>query len=154
MALGRIDDLYRDAILDHRRNPRNHEPLSSPDIVGEAINPFCGDEIHLQMNIDADRRVIAVGLQGEGCSIVIAAGSILAEAVQGKDFDEIDTLVALYRKMMQGDTEAEEALFHEGDLANLAGVRDYPIRIKCALLPLSALTQAMQSYRSSVSIKG
>lgn len=151
MALGRIDDLYRDAILDHRRNPRNHEPLSTPDIVGEAVNPFCGDEIHLQMNIDASLRVIAVGLQGQGCSIVIAAGSMLAEAVQGKDFNEIETLVALYRKMMQGDKDAEDALIHEGDLANLAGVRDYPIRIKCALLPLTALTQALKTYRSSVS---
>lgn len=151
MALGRIDDLYRDAILDHRRNPRNHEPLSAPDIVGEAINPFCGDEVHLQMNIDANRRVSGVGMQVEGCSIIIAAGSMLAETVQGKDFDEIDALVALYRKMMQGDTDAEDALLREGDLANLAGVRDYPIRIKCALLPLSALTQAIQSYRSSVS---
>lgn len=149
MALNRLDDLYREAILDHRRNPRNHEPIIAPDIVGDAINPFCGDEIHLQINLDDGLRVLRVGLQGEGCSINLAAGSMLTEAIEGKALDEIDTLVALVRKMMQGDAEAEAQLSGEGDLTNLAGVRDYPVRIKCALLSLSALTQGIQSYKSS-----
>ncbi len=149
MELNRLDDLYREAILDHRRNPRNPEPLSAPDIVGDAINPFCGDEIHLQMCLDADLRVVGVGLQGEGCSINLAAGSMLTEAVEGKALDEIDALVALIRGMMRGDSEAEALLRGEGDLTNLAGVRDYPVRIKCALLPLSALTQGIETYKAS-----
>ena len=93
MELNRLDDLYRDAILDHRRNPRNHERLSAPDIMGDAINPFCGDEIHLQLNLDSERRVSGVGLQGEGCSINLAAGSMLTEAIQGKALDEVDALM-------------------------------------------------------------
>ena len=149
MELNRLDDLYREAILDHRRNPRNHEPLSAPDIVGDAINPFCGDEIHLQIKLDEGMRVAGVGLQGEGCSINLAAGSMLTEAIRGKGLEEIDGLAGLFRRMMQGDPDAEASLSAEGDLTNLAGVRDYPVRIKCALLPLSALTQGIQSYRSS-----
>ena len=150
MELQRLDDLYREAILDHRRNPRNQEALSAPDITGEAINPFCGDEIHLQINLDGEGlRVTDVGLQGEGCSINLAAGSMLTEVIQGKALDEIDALVGLIRRMMRGDGEAEALLHCEGDLTNLAGVREYPVRIKCALLPLSALTKGMQSYRSS-----
>ena len=147
MELNRLDGLYRDAILDHRRNPRSHERLSAPDIEGDAINPFCGDEIHLQMTL-YDGRVTDVGLQGEGCSINLAAGSMLAEAIQGKVLNDVDALVGLYRRMMRGDAEAEAALRSEGDLSNLAGVRDYPVRIKCALLPLSALTKGIEGYKA------
>ena len=146
--MNRLDDLYREAILDHRRNPRNHERLSSPDIVGDAINPFCGDEIHLQVDLDAERRVVGVGLQAEGCSINVASGSMLTEAIEGKGLDELDRLIGTFRMMMRGDAEAEALLRREGDLANLVGVRDYPVRIKCALLPLSALANGMQDYEA------
>ena len=146
MELNRLDDLYREAILDHRRNPRNRERVKAPDIEGDAINPFCGDEIHLQIALD-DGRVADVGLQGEGCSINLAAGSMLTEAIQGKALDEVDVLVGLFRSMMRGDDEAEAVLRSEGDLSNLVGVRDYPVRIKCALLPLSALTQGIECYK-------
>ena len=149
MALDRLDDLYRDAILDHRRNPRNQERLPAPDTVGDAINPFCGDEIHLQLNLNPERHIDGVGLQGEGCSINLAAGSMLTEAIQGKALDEVDALMSLFRAMMRGDADAEASLRREGDLSSLAGVRDYPVRIKCALLPLSALTQAIESYKAS-----
>ena len=151
MELNRLDDLYRDAILDHRRNPRNQERLISPDIVGDAINPFCGDEIHLQLNLDDESRISGVGLQGEGCSINLAAGSMLAEALKGKALSEVGALMGLIRSMMRGDAEAEDLLRREGDLSNLSGVRDYPVRIKCALLPLSALTQGIESYKSKPS---
>ena len=147
MELNRLNDLYREAILDHRRNPRNHERLNAPDIEGDAINPFCGDEIHLQIALE-EGRVADVGLQGEGCSINLAAGSMLTEAIQGKALDEVDALVGLFRSMMRGDAGAEAALRSEGDLSNLAGVRDYPVRIKCALLPLSALTQGIEGYKA------
>lgn len=150
MELNRLDDLYRDAILDHRRNPRNYERLDAPDIVGDAINPFCGDEIHLQLTLDDDNRINNVGLQGEGCSINLAAGSMLTEAIEGKALAEVDALVGLIRCMMRGDAEAETFLQSEGDLSNLAGVRDYPVRIKCALLPLSALTQGIDRYKAHI----
>lgn len=148
MELNRLDDLYRDAILDHRRNPRNQERLTSPDIVGDAINPFCGDEIHLQLSLDGELRISRVGLQGEGCSINLAAGSMLTEALEGKALNEVSALVGLIRSMMRGDAEAETLLRREGDLSNLSGVRDYPVRIKCALLPLSALAQGIESYKA------
>ena len=148
MELNRLDDLYRDAILDHRRNPRNQERLTSPDIIGDAINPFCGDEIHLQLSLDGELRISRVGLQGEGCSINLAAGSMLTEALEGKALNEVSALVGLIRSMMRGDIEAETLLRREGDLSNLSGVRDYPVRIKCALLPLSALTQGIDRYNA------
>ena len=149
MGLDRLDDLYRDAILDHRRNPRNRKALKSPDIVGGAINPFCGDEIHLQIGLDRDKRIARIGLQGEGCSINLAAGSMLTEVIEGKALDEAASLVLLFRRMMQGDAEAEAQLRAEGDLHNLAAVREFPVRIKCALLSWSALADGIQDYRSA-----
>ncbi len=151
MELNRLNDLYRDAILDHCRNPRNQDRLIDSDIVGDAINPFCGDEIHLQLGLDANYRVDCVGLQSVGCSINMAAGSMLTEAIHGKALDEIESLVLLFRQMMRGDVEAERLLKKEGDLSSLAGVRDYPVRIKCALLSVSALIGGIQTFKSTMS---
>lgn len=145
MALERLDDLYRDAILEHRRNPRNADKLEDFDTTGDAVNPFCGDEIHLQLKQDDEGRIVAVGLQGEGCSINQASGSMLTEAIKGKTTSEIRALTDDLRKMMRGDNEAESCLTSEGDLGNLVGVREYPVRIKCALLPWSALDDALSS---------
>ena len=147
MELNQLDELYRDAILDHRRNPRNQDGLEDADITGDAINPFCGDEIHIQITLDGEGRVARVGLQGEGCSINQATGSILSEAIKGKTYDEIENLMDLFRKMMRGDADAEVSLKAEGDLISLAGVREFPIRIKCALLSWSALDDGIQGYR-------
>ena len=137
MELNRLDDLYRDAILDHRRNPRNQERLTSPDIVGDAINPFCGDEIHLQLSLDGELRISRVGLQGEGCSINLAAGSMLTEALEGKALNEVRALVGLIRSMMRGDTEAETLLRREGDLSNLPGCR--------SSLPVNRMTHSSKN---------
>lgn len=148
MELDRLDNLYSDAILDHCRNPRNCSILDAPDIVGDAINPFCGDEIHLQIGLDGDERIVRMGLQGEGCSINLAAGSMLTEAVIGKTLGDIADLTLLFRKMMQGNADAEMLLRDEGDLHNLVSVREFPVRIKCALLSWSALTDGIRNYQS------
>jgi nitrogen fixation NifU-like protein len=149
MELPQLDDLYRDSILDHRRNPRNSDKLDNANIIGDSVNPFCGDEIHLQIDLDAEGRVERVGLQGEGCSINRAAGSMLTEAVVGKTLHEIDHLVQTFRRMMQGDSDAESQLSEENDLLSLIGVRQFPVRIKCALLSWSALEDGLLSYRRS-----
>ena len=150
--LPQLDDLYRDAILDHRRNPRNSARLDNVHITGDSVNPFCGDETHLQMELDAEGRIRRVGLQSEGCSINHAAGSMLTQAVMGKTISEIGGLIATFRRMMQGDSDAESRLNDENDLVSLIGVREFPVRIKCALLSWLALEDGVHSYcRSSES---
>ena len=149
MELPQLDDLYRDSILDHRRNPRNNGKLDNATIIGDSVNPFCGDEIHLQLDLAGDGRVERVGLQSEGCSINQAAGSMLTEAVVGKTLREIDHLVQTFKLMMRGDPDAESRLSDENDLKSLLGVRNYPVRIKCALLSWSALEDGVLSYRRS-----
>ena len=147
MELNRLDELYRDAILDHRRNPRNQGSLENADITGDAVNPFCGDEVHFKIGLDSEGRVSEVAFQGEGCSINQATGSMISEAIKGKTLEQIDDLMGLFRKMMQGDSDAEDSLKTEGELQSLAGVREFPIRIKCSLLSLSALDNGISAYR-------
>lgn len=151
MEFDDLDDLYRDTILDHRRNPRHSDVLENPNTTAKAINPFCGDEIYLQLRFDENGRVSDVGLQGEGCSINQAAGSMLTEALKGKSLDEIEKIDRLYRSMMQGDMLSEDEIEFIGDLGNLVGVRQFPVRIKCAMLTWSALEDAIDDYKKSLS---
>ena len=148
MTPANLDEIYRDdAILDHRRNPRNPRRLDDADIVIDGVNPFCGDEIHLQIRLGDDARVIEVGFQGEGCSINQATGSMLSEAIKGLTLDEADALSAAFHDMMQGPPPAPALLERLGDdLAALAKVRDFPVRIKCALLAWSTLEDGLGAH--------
>ena len=141
MGTNELDDLFDDAILDHCRHPRNPRPLAEAALQGRAVNPFCGDEVGLQLELKG-RRVSQTGAQGVGCSINQAATSMLSDAVRGKTLHEIHQLAGLFRSMMRGDTLSEADLGRLGDLTALVGVRQFPVRIKCALLSLTALEQA------------
>ena len=142
MDLNSLDDLYRDAILDHRRTPRNRQVIDNPGVVAHAINPFCGDEVKLQL-VFAKDRLDQVGAQAIGCSINQATTSMLSEAIVGKSRLEIRRLAKSFESMMQGSDPDDEALNSMADLPQLKGVREYPVRIKCALLSWSALEDAL-----------
>ena len=148
MVLEGLDELYRDAILEHSGNPRNHEPLSDPDFTADGVNPFCGDEVHLQIGVDENGRVARVGAQVVGCSINRASGSMLSAAIVGKSLDEIDSLARAFDMMM---SDGEASVPDRADLRELralSGVRAFPVRIKCALLAWSALDDGIGEYRA------
>ena len=145
MGLNDLDDFYRHPILDHCRNPLNQDTLEDPDISGQAVNPFCGDEVDLQLVLDSGR-VSRVGIQGRGCSINRATASMLSEVLGGRTIEEIQTLADLFRSMMRGQEPFPEELYRMGDLPSLSGVRKSPVRIKCALLAWSALEQGIEDY--------
>ena len=151
MALDELDDLYHDVILDHCRNPRHRQELKNADLTGDAVNPFCGDEIHLQISLDEDRRVTRIGLQGEGCCINQASGSILTGIIEGKNLDEIHAVSALFNTLMLGDPPSDDSLEELHDLLALAGVRRFPVRIKCALLAWSALEEGVENFQREIS---
>lgn len=148
MVINDLDDLYRNPILDHCRHPRNPDPIDEPDTAGRAVNPFCGDEVDLQIVLD-DGRVSGVGVQGRGCSINQASASMLSEAITGKTIDEIDDLAALFKRTMRDPGSSGDDLEHLDDLSALSGVRQFPVRIKCALLAWTALHDAIESYRGA-----
>ena len=149
MALGSLNDLYRDkVILDHCRNPRNAVVLNSPYISCEAVNPFCGDEIRFQLKIDDSNRIEEIGFQGEGCAINQAAGSIVSEALAGLTLNDVLELSKKFSRLMNASLPkdvilADEEAINLGELSALYKVREFPVRIKCALLAWVALNNGI-----------
>lgn len=143
-----LEELYREVILDHYRNPRNGAPVDRVDAHGEGDNPLCGDRISLDLQLDGDV-VVGVSVTGQGCSISQASASMMSEAITGKSMDEIEGLASKFKAMMTIE-EADHAVIDPqrpgsvlGDLEALQGVRRFPVRIKCADLPWATLEEAL-----------
>jgi nitrogen fixation NifU-like protein len=131
-----LDDLYKEVILDHYKNPRNKRELPEAELSCSRNNPLCGDEITVYAHVE-DGAVADVAFQGAGCSISQSSASMLTEAVKGKPVPDALPLAADFRGMMAGEVD------EFGDLVALKGVVKYPIRIKCAVLAWDVLQEAL-----------
>jgi nitrogen fixation NifU-like protein len=140
-----LDDLYKEVILDHYQSPRNRGRLESPDIATRGHNPLCGDEIELSLKLDGET-ISDIAFGGRGCSISQASASMMTEAVKGHGMAESEALADAFKSVMTGGGEPEALSEHE-ELLSLQGVKRYPVRVKCALLPWSALVEAVELYR-------
>jgi nitrogen fixation protein NifU and related proteins len=138
-----LEGLYGDTIMDHYRNPRRRCPVRNADVEAHEFNPFCGDEVTLQIKLNDQGEVAEVSSVSQGCSIIQASASMMAELMAGKSPAELMSLSRLFRNMMQGNPLSEESAQKLGDLAALQVVRQYPVRIKCALLPWIALEEGI-----------
>ncbi len=157
-----LEDLYREIILDHYRNPRNRGELEVPPATRvEGFNPLCGDEIVVYLDLDADGRVEDIRISGQGCSISQSSASMMSAAVKGKTIAEVHDLTRAFKAMMSihessldgGDGSAgTDAATGEtdgvpdvklGDLEALRGVVKFPVRIKCATLAWNTLAQGL-----------
>ncbi len=133
-------DLYREVILDHNRNPRNFGVLDPSDRKVDGINPLCGDKMTLYLRLDGDT-ITDVSFEGTGCAISVASSSLMTERIRGRSASEALRLFDDVHEMLTGaDDEPGE---HMEKLAALAGVREYPSRIKCASLGWHALKAAL-----------
>jgi nitrogen fixation NifU-like protein len=142
-----IEELYREVILDHYRNPRRRGRLDGDHIHAEGRNPSCGDEFSLDVAVD-NGMVVDAAIQGQGCSISQASGSMMADAIVGKSLGEIQDLAHKFKVMMsieEGDDPVDESRPGAvlGDLEALQGVKRFPVRIKCADLPWTTLADAI-----------
>jgi nitrogen fixation NifU-like protein len=135
-----LDDLYREIILDHFRKPRNKGALDTPHVCAEGMNPLCGDEISLYVNVE-DGRIEDIGFAGRGCSISQASASIMTEDVKGQPVGEARDLARRFREMMTGGGPVPDD--KTGDLEALQGVAQFPARVKCAMLSWNVLEQAL-----------
>lgn len=143
-----LEELYREVILDHYRNPRHRGVIADAQCHAEGLNPSCGDEFSLDLKI-VDNVIVDVATQGQGCSISQASGSMMADAIVGKTIDEVRGLTSDFKRMMaieEGESPVDPARPGSvlGDLEALQGVRKFPVRIKCADLPWTTLTNALQ----------
>ncbi len=145
-----LEELYREVILDHYRSPRNRGHLADPDASAQGVNPLCGDEINIEVKFDGDT-VSDVAIEGQGCSISQSSASMMTEAVKGKTRHEITELISRFRTMMSLDESDDPGLDPErpgavlGDIEALQGVRQYPVRIKCASLGWNTLMEALEN---------
>jgi nitrogen fixation NifU-like protein len=140
-----LEELYREVILDHYRNPRNRRPLDAPDFRAEGVNPLCGDEVTVEVSFDGEA-VAEVSVRGHGCSISQSSGSMMGQAIRGLDRAGIVQLAERFNAMLtseNGDHADAEPGAVLGELEALQGVRRYPVRIKCASLPWTTLVQAL-----------
>lgn len=147
---GTLDDMYRDIIMDHYRSPRGKKPLEKADVVSDGTNPSCGDEITLQVALD-NGTVKDVHVDCRGCAISIASGSMLAEVIKGKTIEEAKRIAGIVKKMLKGEkTDVPDDL---GDLDALQGVRNFPVRIKCALLAWVTFMEGIKNHESGSSTR-
>ncbi|MHB8513417.1 MAG: Fe-S cluster assembly sulfur transfer protein SufU [Actinomycetota bacterium] len=135
-----VDDLYREVILDHYRNPRNKHGLQGSTVDLTHNNPLCGDEITIHAVVK-DGTVVDLAFEGQGCSISQASASMLTELVKGKPLAEVESLILKFRGMMAGKPVDDEDEL--GDLVALKGVVKYPVRIKCAVLAWDTLQEGV-----------
>jgi nitrogen fixation NifU-like protein len=150
-----LEDLYREIILDHYRNPRNRGELEVPPAHRvEGFNPLCGDEIVVFIDVADDGTVDDIKISGQGCSISQSSASMMSSAVKGKTIDEVRDLTKAFKAMMSihessldGDVEPEDSDdvpdVNLGDLEALRGVVKFPVRIKCATLAWNTLAQGI-----------
>jgi len=145
--MAELDELYREVILDHYRNPRRRGSLQGDHVHAEGINPSCGDEFSLDLEI-RDGVVVDAAMQGQGCSISQASGSMMMDSIVGKTVDDVADITHKFKLMMsieEGDNPVDPdrpgAVL--GDLESLQGVRRFPVRIKCADLAWTTLSDAL-----------
>lgn len=142
--------LYREVILDHFQDPRYKEDLKDFDEEVEGFNPLCGDKIILRIKLGEGKSkgklVEDISVNTKGCSICISSGSIMAEEIIGKDTWFIKEYIERFKKMLKGEGIIESEY---GDLESLEGVKDFPARIKCALLPWTSLEEGIGNYEKN-----
>ncbi|MBX7058930.1 MAG: SUF system NifU family Fe-S cluster assembly protein [Leptospirales bacterium] len=140
MALS--EDLYKEVIIQHSQSPSHRGHLSHPSVVEEGLNRSCGDQVEVELFIEAGR-IQEIRVNGRGCSISTASGSVMAEAVEGMELAQASKLIDQFKSMIVegGAVEFPEEL---EDLEAFKGVQRYPVRVKCATLSWNALEQALQ----------
>lgn len=139
-----VRELYREAILDHNRKPRNFHKLEGANRTADGYNPLCGDKVKVYLRIENDR-VTDVGFDGSGCAISIASASMMTETVKGRTLSDVLTLFERFHALLTGETHAGSQPIDLGKLAVFAGVREFPIRVKCATLAWHTLRAAVES---------
>ena len=148
--MSEMRELYQEMILDHHRHPRNYGKLADANRYAEGFNPLCGDRVTVYVIVENDR-IKDVSFEGSGCAICIASCSLMTEALKGLALAEAETLFGRFHDLLTVDATVtdEEVL---GKLAVFEGVREFPVRVKCATLPWHAFRAAVhQTVNQSIS---
>ena len=145
-----LRELYQEVLLDHYRRPRNSGVLVDATHEAQGNNPLCGDRIKLQLGLDGER-LERIAFESSGCAISTAAASLMSEAVKGKTKSEAESLFREFQAMLTTPAPPTEVEARLGKLAIFEGVREFPVRVKCATLPWHTLHAALASEHGKVS---
>lgn len=140
-----LRELYQEIIIDHNRNPRNCHKMDSPTSEAKGFNPLCGDKVTVYVRFEQDR-VVDISFEGQGCAISQASASLMTEVLKGKTTTDANTLFEQVHAMLTSDT----APVAPDKLAVLAGVREYPARVKCATLAWHTFEAAIKRAHAIV----
>lgn len=143
-----LSELYQEILLEHNNRPRNFRKVEDASRTAEGFNPLCGDQITLYLRLEGDR-IADVGFQGIGCAISRASASMMTQSVKGLNLDEAGELFGAFHRMIT-EPQSEPDYDLLGDLETLAGVNEYPTRIKCAILPWHAMNSALNNDPTTV----
>ena len=146
--LSDFDEMYQEVIIDHYKNPRNKSKLINFSNETLSHNPFCGDEVQFQFELMNSDHISNIFLNAIGCSINKASASILSEAIKGKSLKEVAQISKKFRMVMTSDDHSNNHQL-DGDLKVLLSVKEFPIRIKCALLSCNAIDSALKNNFST-----
>jgi len=148
--MSELRDLYQEMILDHSKNPKNYRCIEDPSGTAEGYNPLCGDKITLFVKME-DGLIRDITFQGSGCAISKASASMMTAALKGKSVEEADAIFKQFHKMLTSSTN--DAIDPEdlGKLMVFSGVREFPVRVKCASLAWHTMRSALRGEDDKVS---
>ena len=143
-----LKDLYQEIILDHGKNPRNLRKTENFNKDAKGHNPLCGDKVHIFLKIDENKNISDISFEGSGCAISMASASIMTDLMREKKEKEVKELVEDFLQMIKESPEMKTKIISENEktkLMSLSGVKQYPMRVKCATLAWHTLTSAMKN---------
>lgn len=148
---GDLSELYQQVILDHHRKPRNFGDLEGADRGADGHNPLCGDRIRVELKLGEEDRIERAAFTGSGCAICTASASLMTETVRGRQREEAERMFEAFHDLLVGRRSPEELEDLLGKLVVFAGVREFPLRVKCATLPWHVFRAALEGSERPVS---
>jgi len=151
-----LKQLYQDIILEHGKSPRNLGKCEGYSHEAKGYNPLCGDKVHVYLKLDSGKKVQSLTFEGEGCAISLASASIMTELVKGKSFEEAKEIMDAFINMIKNTSEIESNHLDEDQktkLMSLSGVKQFPMRVKCATLSWHTLNSAIKGKKEEVNIE-
>ena len=148
-----LKQLYQDIILEHGKSPRNLGKCEGYSHEAKGYNPLCGDKVHVYLKLDSGKKVQSLTFEGEGCAISLASASIMTELVKGKSFEEAKEIMDAFIDMIKNTSEIESNHLDEDQktkLMSLSGVKQFPMRVKCATLSWHTLNSAIKKKKEEV----
>ena len=141
-----LKDLYQEIILDHGKNPRNFGKCKNFTNDAKGHNPLCGDKVHIYAHLDKDKKILDISFEGEGCAISLASASILTEILKGKNFNLANTIIENFLSLIKENKLITLNSLDDNQkttLMSLSGVKDFPMRVKCATMAWHTLTSVL-----------